>query len=93
MNAIDKALAQDISLGSLLETLKAFPDLPLVFQYDIPDVRDMSVVDRLRSRLNPRGAPETVTWRGAGIAESLRTIVRLVFLGSNYPESVPVGNG
>lgn len=34
MNAIDKSLSADISLGLLLDTLAAFPELPLVFHYD-----------------------------------------------------------
>ncbi|MEZ2131951.1 MULTISPECIES: DUF6428 family protein [unclassified Sinorhizobium] len=34
MNAIDKTLSQDISLGLLLETLAGASDLPLVFHYD-----------------------------------------------------------
>ncbi|AGB69931.1 MULTISPECIES: DUF6428 family protein [Rhizobium] len=39
MNAIDKTLATDISLGHLLDTLAAFGDLPLVFRYDGQPVR------------------------------------------------------
>jgi hypothetical protein len=34
MNAIDKSLSFDISLGTLLEALAASPDLPLAFRYD-----------------------------------------------------------
>ncbi|KAA0699881.1 hypothetical protein DTW90_11230 [Neorhizobium sp. P12A] len=34
MNAIDKTLSSDISLGFLLEALAASRDLPLVFRYD-----------------------------------------------------------
>lgn len=34
MNAIDKTLSQDITLGLLLETVAAASDLPLVFHYD-----------------------------------------------------------
>ncbi|CCM75406.1 DUF6428 family protein [Rhizobium mesoamericanum] len=34
MNAIDKTLSTDISLGLLLEALSASRDLPLVFRYD-----------------------------------------------------------
>jgi hypothetical protein len=34
MNAIDKTLSQDITLGFLLETLAGASDLPLVFHYD-----------------------------------------------------------
>ena len=34
MNAIDKTLSQDISLGLLLDALAASQDLPLVFHYD-----------------------------------------------------------
>ncbi|MGV1955504.1 DUF6428 family protein [Agrobacterium sp. 22-214-1] len=34
MNAIDKTLSTDITLGHLLDALEAAPDSPLVFQYD-----------------------------------------------------------
>lgn len=34
MNAIDKSMSSDISLGLLLEALAASPHLPLVFHYD-----------------------------------------------------------
>jgi hypothetical protein len=34
MNAIDKTLSTDITLGHLLDALAAAPDAPLVFQYD-----------------------------------------------------------
>ncbi|MDL2399117.1 DUF6428 family protein [Rhizobium mayense] len=34
MNAIDKTLSSDISLGVLLEALAASPTLPLAFRYD-----------------------------------------------------------
>ncbi|MGK9041384.1 hypothetical protein KXS05_13560 [Rhizobium sp. SA279] len=34
MNAIDKTLSTDITLGHLLDTLAAAPDAPLVFHYD-----------------------------------------------------------
>ncbi|WLS06884.1 DUF6428 family protein [Shinella sumterensis] len=34
MNAIDKAVSSDITLGQLLERLAAAPDAPLVFVYD-----------------------------------------------------------
>lgn len=34
MNAIDKTLSLDISLGLLLDTLAGTPDLPLIFHYD-----------------------------------------------------------
>ncbi|MDL2408816.1 DUF6428 family protein [Rhizobium calliandrae] len=39
MNAIDKTLSEDISLGLLLDSLAASEDLPLVFHYDRQPVK------------------------------------------------------
>jgi hypothetical protein len=39
MNAIDKSVSTDISLGHLLDVLSVAPDAPLVFSYDGSPVR------------------------------------------------------
>lgn len=39
MNAIDKSVSTDISLGHLLDVLAVVPDAPLVFSYDGSPVR------------------------------------------------------
>jgi len=39
MNAIDKAVSSDITLGQLLDVLAVAPDAPLVFTYDGNSVR------------------------------------------------------
>jgi hypothetical protein len=39
MNALDKTLSQDITLGLLLDILASHPDQPLVFHYDGQPVR------------------------------------------------------
>ncbi|NTE35201.1 DUF6428 family protein [Agrobacterium tumefaciens] len=39
MNAIDKAVSSDITLGHLLDVLAAAPDAPLVFTYDGDPIR------------------------------------------------------
>lgn len=39
MNAIDKTVSTDISLGHLLDVLAVASDAPLVFSYDSTSVR------------------------------------------------------
>jgi len=71
-------------LGTHLVTLGLSPEqlrrLPWVFQYNKRDVAAAVPVDRLRSALNPRGAPEfeAVASEGRGVAETLRAICKAV---------------
>jgi hypothetical protein len=59
--------------------------MPLVFQYDSPVGPDNAIINRLRSLLNDRGAPEfaTVATQGIGVFESLRTLARMMLLRLN----------
>src|SRR5262249_11614577 len=54
--------------------------LPWVFQYNKRDLPAAVPVDRLRSALNPHGAPEfeSVASEGKGVAETLRAICKAV---------------
>jgi len=71
-------------LGTHLVTLGLSPEqlrrLPWVFQYNKRDVAAAVPLARLRSALNPGGAPEfeAVASQGRGVAETLRAICKAV---------------
>jgi len=84
-------------LGTHLVTLGLSPEqlrrLPWVFQYNKRDVAAAVPIERLRSALNPRGAPEfeAVASEGRGVAETLRAICKAVLarLASENEQAQP----
>jgi hypothetical protein len=71
------------SLGNLrqnLEELGVDPrDVPLVFQYNKRDLRNILPIEKLQQALNPGGAPsfEAAAIHGVGVFECLKEISRL----------------
>jgi mutual gliding-motility protein MglA len=65
-----------LNLGALGEDLSR---LPLVFQYNKRDLKDVLPVAELEAELNPEGRPfvEAVAIEGRGVFETLRTVSRL----------------
>jgi signal recognition particle receptor subunit beta len=73
----EEALA---NLRQNLEELSIDPaDVPIVFQYNKRDLRNIVPVDRLEEVLNPDGAPslEAAAIHGVGVFETLKEISRL----------------
>ena len=67
-------------LQSLALTPAQLERLPRVFQWNKRDLPAALPVERLRARLNPRGAPdfEAVASQGRGVNETLRTVCKAV---------------
>ncbi len=68
--------------------------LPWVFQYNKRDLPEAMALQRLRTELNPTGAPEfeAVASRGAGVAETLRAVCKAVLSRLVEPATAaPVG--
>ncbi len=71
------------SLANLKQNLEelglSVPDLPIVFQYNKRDLRNILAVGKLDKALNPSGAPsfEAAAIHGVGVFETLKEISRL----------------
>jgi signal recognition particle receptor subunit beta len=71
------------SLANLKQNLEelglSVADLPIVFQYNKRDLRNIHSVDKLEEGLNPTGAPsfEAAAIHGVGVFETLKEISRL----------------
>lgn len=72
------------SLQNLVENLSEYgydPDkIPLVFQYNKRDLPDLSSVEELEKRLNPKGLFyfEAVATKGVGVFDTLKCVSKLV---------------
>jgi signal recognition particle receptor subunit beta len=86
------------NLRQNLEELGVDPrGLPVVFQYNKRDLRNILPVERLQAALNPGGAPafEAAAIHGVGVFESLREISRRALDGvrariaTHHPDGVP----
>ena len=84
-------------LTAHLQTLSLTPAqlerLPRVFQWNKRDLPVALPVERLRARLNPRGAPEfeAIASQGRGVNETLRTVCKAVLarLVTGAPAAAP----
>ncbi len=71
------------SLANLKQNLEELgeggPGLPIVYQYNKRDLRNILAVDKLDKALNPAGAPslEAAAIHGLGVFETLKDITRL----------------
>lgn len=74
------------SLKNLKENLKAnkisFTEIPLIFQYNKRDLREILPIEVLNRDLNPDGKPyfSTVGTTGENILEALHTIMKMVII-------------
>ncbi len=74
------------SLRNLEENLKELglrlADIPHVLQFNKRDLPKLSDIDQLNAKLNMKGAPyyESVATTGAGVQDTLKSIVKLVLL-------------
>lgn len=78
--ALDANVESLTNLKVNLEELKLSLDqIPLVFQYNKRDIRNIVPVDRLNEALNPGGAPyfEAAALHGVGVFETLKAISKL----------------
>ncbi len=72
------------SFQNLVENLSEYgynlDRIPLVFQYNKRDLSDISSVEELEKRLNPKGLPhfEAVAIKGVGVFDTLKCISKLV---------------
>jgi len=78
--ALDTNLESLSNLGvNLAELGLGFDQVPVVFQYNKRDLRNILPVEELTEALNARGAPyfEAAALHGIGVFETLKTISRL----------------
>ncbi len=77
---VDSLADLTVHLGSMGLTAGQLERLPRVFQWNKRDLSVALPVERLRARLNLRGAPdfEAVAVQGRGVNETLRTICKAV---------------
>jgi mutual gliding-motility protein MglA len=78
--ALDTNLESLSNLGvNLAELGLGFDQVPVVFQYNKRDLRNILPVEELTEALNTRGAPyfEAAALHGIGVFETLKTISRL----------------
>src|SRR5436190_8572156 len=78
--ALDTNLESLSNLGvNLAELGLGFDHVPVVFQYNKRDLRNILPVEQLTEALNSRGAPyfEAAALHGIGVFETLKTISRL----------------
>ena len=78
--ALDTNLESLSNLGvNLAELGLGFDQVPVVFQYNKRDLRNILPVEELTQALNARGAPyfEAAALHGIGVFETLKTISRL----------------
>lgn len=74
------------SLKNLKENLKAnkisFAEIPLIFQYNKRDLREILPIDVLNKDLNPDNKPffPTVGTKGENVLEALHTIMKMVII-------------
>lgn len=74
------------SLENLKENLVSYnqriEDIPLVFQYNKRDLKNIASVEKLNGSLNPQGRPyfEAVARNGLGVIETLREISSLTLV-------------
>lgn len=91
------------SYQNLTENLKELglqiEDLPLVYQWNKRDLKNVVPVEELEARFNPRGLPsfQSVASDGSGVFETLRGITRMALshikthvLGEDQPAAPPV---
>ena len=85
----DSGVARSEANRASLDELRGRDPLPVVFQYNKRDLRDILPTSDLRSLLDTRGAPEieTVATQGQGVVDSLMAIVQQVLL--SFGDAVP----